>query len=55
MSKFLGTIIISIPLPSLNKISDTIPYNCISFLKASSTFAVIRNVLNAMKYMVMKI
>lgn len=48
MSKFLGNIIISIPLPNLNELSDTIPYSCISFLEVSSTFAVIRNVLNAL-------
>ena len=49
MSKFLGTIIISIPLPSLNELSNAIPFSCISFLEVSSTFRVIRNTLNALE------
>lgn len=42
---FIGNVIISIPLTSLNEISNTIPFSCISFLEVSSTLAVIRNVL----------
>lgn len=49
MSKFLGTIIISIPVANLNELSDIIPFSFISFLEVSSTFRVIQSTLNALE------